>query len=85
MSDHTILALMIVATPSAALLTGFAIRELRLQRAARRGWLVTYGITGNPADLDAQITDLHAQHDAAAGVRHRHNVVPFPARRGGVA
>ncbi len=80
MDDYTRLALMIVAAPPALLVTGFALRELRLQAMARRGWIQSYGITGRPADLDLQIADLRMRHEIARGV-HDKSVIPFPTGR----
>lgn len=79
MNDYTALALVMVAAIVACCVTGFTLREFRLRRMCRRGWQQTYGITGRPADLAAQIKDLTERHDIARGVGS--NVHPFPRVR----
>lgn len=83
--SHWQLVIVLSVAPTLLGIVAFARRELRLQRAARDGYLVSYGITGRQRDLDAQIADLRMLHDAAMGVSGKSNVRPFPARRGGVA
>jgi len=66
--------------------TGFAgaliaAQEYRLQRACRRGWLVTFGITGRQVDLDAQTARLEELHAGARGVGNKAAVLPFPGSR----
>lgn len=61
--------------------TLLAAQELRLQRACRRGWLVTFGITGKQADLDAQTARLEELHAGARGVGNKASVLPFPGDR----
>ena len=67
---------------SGAMLTGWLLREHVLRRACRKGWLVTFGITGRPADLRAQHARLDELHLSANLVGDKAAVLPFPGNRG---